>query len=987
MIRLFDTPGPRVFAAPPGVDFAAELARGLRGRLRAAPPEALAEVDLLINTRRGLRAVRAAFEDAGPAVFLPRLATVEGFAAGRTDAPPPVDRLTRRLTLTRLVGAMLARRPELGPPAAAGPLAEALAALLDECQNEGVPLSALDGAAEDDPAAHWSKTLDFLKLLRDAWPAQLAAEPAMSDPVQRRRDEVAALIAEWEASPPSRPVIAAGSTGSTRITADLLVAIARAPQGAIVLSGFDFALDADGWAEISPDHPQFGHARLLARLGLAPADVRPWAGAPAEEGAAGPRTRLLAEALRPAPVTHRWRAALPRLAAEAEAATAGLELIEASSPAREAEAIALVMREALERPEGRVALVTPDRNLARRVSAALGRWGVTPDDSSGPPLARTPPGVFMAMIAEILCRPFDRVALLALLKHPLAAAGAGRAAHLRGVSRLERRGLRRREVALRLGSIAEIEAAMVGREGEEKTPLADAALRAALAPLRPWSGRQPLAEMVRAHQEAAFALAGPALYEKEAGEALRAALERFARAAEDSAYGDADAAEYPALFAAALAEAGEVREEPWAPHPRLKIWGPLEARSQMAETVVLGGLTEGAWPVAPAVDPWLSRPMRARIGLPPPERRIGLSAHDFMQCAAAPRAILSFAARAGGAPTTPARWLSRLTALLGAVDGGARLAEMRRRGARWTGLAARIGAPDFRMDPAPRPAPRPPAAARPRRLSVTRIETLIRDPYAIYAREVLKLRVLDDPGAPADQRDRGEVLHKVMERFIAETMAGWPGAGPAAALFDRITAETVAASTAAPVQALAWGARLGRVRDWFLAKEAERRAAGRPIAQEAAGELTFRTRGGDFSLNGRADRVDLLNTGELAIYDYKAQTIPTKEQIKIFQKQLPLLALIASEAGLGSRAPTPVGALAYLSLSGAGAGGEERAVALEPDALERLIGLIEAYETEERPYLPRAYPEMMGFASDYDHLSRFGEWEDAAPDAAPPGAS
>lgn len=976
MIRLFDTCGPRVFGAPPGADFAAQLAAGVRARLAGAPPEALAGVEITLNTLRAIRATQAAFEAAGPAVFLPRLTAMDVFASA-ADAPPAIDRLSRRLILTRLTSAFLSARPEFGASGAAEPLAEALAGLLDEFQREHVPLSALERAAETDPAAHWRRTLEFLMLIREAWPAQLSAAPEQMDPEARRRRQADALLAEWAAAPPERPIIAAGSTGSTRTTADLLVAIAGLPQGALILAGFDFDLDAEGWAGITPDHPQFGHARLLERLGLSPAEVRRWD----EAAAPSPRARLLTEALRPAPVTHRWRSALGALGAEAGASTGGLELIEAPSPAREAEAIALLMREALDEGRGRIALVTPDRNLARRVAAALGRWGLVADDSAGRPLGLSPPGVLASMVAAMLCRPFDQVALLALLKHPLAASGPARRAHLAGVARLELAGFRRRAVALRLGSIEDIEAAEILKR-EESAPLADEALRPALAALRAWSAPAALPDLVAAHRAALEALAGETLFERADGRALRAAFDRFAEAAES--YGEAEPGDYPQLFSAALAEAPMVHDEALEPHPRLHIWGPLEARSQLADVMILGGLNEASWPPAPAVDPWLSRPMRERIGLSPPERRIGLSAHDFLQAAAAPRAVLTRSLKTDGAPTTPSRWLSRITALLGAVDRGAPLAAMRMRGARWLALADAMAAPPASMGHAPRPAPRPPARARPRRLSVTEIETLIRDPYAIYARHVLGLRAFDDAGAAADQRDRGEVLHEVVERFIGETMENWPGAG-AGAIFDRIAAEVIAASVAAPVQGMAWAARLARVRDWFLAGEEARRALGRPVALEASGVLEMETASGRFLLRGRADRVDALSEGGFAIYDYKAQSIPTQEQIRIFQKQLPLLALIAEAAGLEGAGRGPVSRLAYLSLSGAGEGGKMVEVEPEPDARARLIDLIEAFEGD-RAYLARAYPEMISYGSDYDHLSRFGEWGDRAADAPPPGA-
>ncbi|MFN3260498.1 MAG: double-strand break repair protein AddB [Pikeienuella sp.] len=977
MRPIFEEPGPRVFGLPPGADFAASLARGLRARLGDAPPEALARITVTLATGRAIRAVERAFEAGTEATFLPRLAPIAALGAGMAEAPPAIGALERRLTLTRLVSTFLAASPESGAPVAAPGLAAALADLLDEMQREEVPPARLDEAAETDPAEHWLRTLQFLAILREKWPEHLAALD-LSDREALRRLDVAALLSEWAGAPPEAPLLAAGSTGSTRTTQDLLAAIARLPQGAVLLPGFDFTLDAAGWAGMNPDHPQYGAHLLLKRLGMEPTEVRRWE----REAEPTARARLLSHALRPAPATDGWRAALPEIRDYAGAATEGLTLIEAESPAREAEAIALLMREALERGEPRVALTTPDIGLARRVAAELSRWGVAPDMAAGRPLGLTPAGVFARLVARLLSRPFDQAALLALLKHPLAGAGEERGALRAAVSRLELKGLRRRQVALRLRSVAAVAAEMV-KEGEGEAPLAAPALLPVLAALEPMPEAAPLSALVARHRVAAEAIAGAALFERADGAALLAAFERFGAAA--PALGpEARAAEYADLFEAALDDAGEVRDPAAGADARIVIEGQREARIGGAGLVILGGLNEGTWPAAPPVDPWLSRPMRARIGLPPPERRIGLSAHDFLSAAAAPRAVLSRAGKAEGAPTTPSRWLSRLVALLSAVEGGAPLAAMRARGA-----AALARADALRRAPPPpaakRPAPNPPAEARPRKLSVTEVEALIRDPYAIYARHVLKLRPLDPLGAAADARDRGEVLHLAVERFVEETMGRWPGREAAGPLFDRIAAEAVSASVGAPSQALAWEMRLARLRDWFLAEEEARRAEGRPAALEASGVLEFVTRGGDFTLRGRADRVDALEEGGLAIYDYKSGATPSKEQARIFQKQLPLLALIAEAAGLEGAPRAAARRLAYIALSGAGEGGKTVEIEPEADALARLVALIEAFETD-RPYIPRAYPEESGFASDYDHLSRFGEWSDRVAEEAPPGA-
>ncbi|TVQ55842.1 MAG: double-strand break repair protein AddB [Rhodobacteraceae bacterium] len=958
-MKLFATEAPRVFAVPPGAAFADAFAAGLRARLDGRGPEALARVEVLLNTRRARRALEAAFEAGTAATYLPRIRTLDDLADDpltAPDLPPAVDPTRRRLTLTRLVAAFLARRPDLGPEAAAPAHARALAALLDEMQREGVALSALDAAAPPEHARHWDETLRFLAILRDAWPAILAEQEAGAlDPEARRRAAIETLVEDWRAAPPAAPTIAAGSTGSVATTALLLAAVARLPDGAVVLPGFDPERAADVWPAVGPEHPWGGMKRLLDGLGLAPGDVALWSPDAPESR---PRRRLLAEALRPAPATDGWLAARATLAVEAETATAGLSLIEAPDPRREATAIALALREAVETPGRRAALVTPDRTLARRVASTLLRWGVEADDSGGRPLALTPPGVFLKLVADVAFGGFDAVTLLALLKHPLAQAGDGRGEHLAATRRFELAFLRRRP---ELASLR----ALHGAFPDPETPFA--AALGALAALGETTG--DLAALAAAHRRAAEAVAGPALWEKAAGEAARAAVDAFVAAA--PVYGDCAPAAYPALFADALD--GEVREEAFRPDPRVAIWGPLEARMQSADLVVLGGLVEGVWPATPSPDPWLSRPMRARVGLPSPERRIGLAAHDVLSAACAPRALLTRSLRAGGAPAAPSRWLARLTTLLGGAAPEA-LDAMRARGAVHVAMADALERPAESAAPAPRPCPKPPVAARPQRLSATAVETLIRDPYAVYARHVLRLFPLDPVSRDIDARDRGLALHDALRRFV-EATPEWP-ADPAPAFRAAIDAALAEAHAPEALRRL-WRARLERLAPILLAEEAARRAAGRPLALEAAGERSA----GAFTLTARADRIDRLTGGGLALYDYKTGRIPTDAEIAAFSKQLPLEAAIAVAGGFAEAGDGPVATLAHISLGGGKGGGattpvKGEAAALAAEAWDGLLRLIACYDAPDTGYAARARPQRLRYASDYDHLARFGEWED-----------
>ncbi len=963
MTGIFDTSGPRVFGLPPGVDFTGELARGLRTRLTGHPVEALARTQIAINTSRAARTLAAAFETGDAATFLPRIETFERFVEDpRAPIAPAIDRLERRLTLTRLIGAMLQNDPSLGPPGAAGPLADTLARLLDEMHAAKAPLSRLADAVTDEALAdHWAASLKFLGVLGAAWPDHLA-ERGRIDPEARYAAAAAAKIAALGETPPDHVVIAAGSTGSKRVTADLLIAVASAPQGAVILPGFDFALDADGWAAATPEHPQFGYRELLDRFRLSPVDVRPWTG----KATPGPRARLLAETLRPAPVTHHWLTTLPSLRQDIPDATRDLTLIEAPSPRREAEAIALILREALE-GEGAAALVTSDRTLARRVAAVLARWGIEPDDSAGRPLSLTPPGIFLTATAALLTRHFDAVALLALLKHPYADVPPLE------VARLEMEGLRNRDIAHRLTGVD----ALIGAHAFDDAPLVDEALARGLSCLSPWPAGQarPLADLVRAHRTAAEGLANNKLWADADGAAAAAALTRLEETA--GAYGAATPADYPALLSTALSEAGDVASDAFRGHPRLSIWGTLEARAQTADTLVLGGLNEGVWPAQPAPDPWLNRQMRAAVGLNAPERRIGLAAHDFLQAASAPRVFLTRAVKSDGAPTTPARWLSRLTTLLEGADMSV-LEAMKTRGADWLAWAQAMDAPSAPVAPAPRPEPRPPVAARPRGLSVTEIETLIRDPYSIYARRILRLRALDEPGAPPDKRLRGETLHLVMERFLAASDP-WPGAAPARALFDQIADDVVAEMTPPPALSRIWRARLARVAPWIVEKEAARRAESHPIGAELKGEVVVPTAAGRFTLRGRADRIDRLNAGGVAIYDYKAGQAPSDKQAKTYAKQLPLLGAMAEAGAFEAFAAETAAVLTYIILSGAKDGGDDKPIEPDPAALDGLVKLISAFENPDQAFIPRASPEKQAWTSDYEHLSRYGEWTDRAP--------
>ncbi len=965
-------PPPRLYGLPPGADFPAELIRGLEHRLAGQPPEAWARVEILVNTARMQRRLTRLFAE-GPARLVPRIRLLTRIADDPVlSLPPALPGLRRTLELAQLVRGLIAAQQDLAPPSAAFDLADSLAGIFDEMASEGVPAETLEGLDVAGLSEHWARALRFLTLAGGVTGAD-ALPPAAG----RLRMAAEALTERWRTDPPDHPVIVAGSTGSRGPVRLLMEAVARLPQGAVVLPGVDAHMPADIWDGLDEagggeDHPQYRYADLSRRLGLHPTEIRPWSDA----DPAPARAALLSMALRPAPVTDRWMRDGPALG-DLDAATREIDLIEADDPAEEADAIAIRLRRAVE--DGtRAALVTPDRMLTRRVEAALDRWGIAADDSAGVPLQQTAPGRLLRQVAALMSEPPGAEELLALLKHPLAHSGADRARHL-----LETREF---DLWLRRDPPPEIGPATLAAFAEARPEAAPwARWVAALLPRSP--AEAPLAAFVSAHRDLAEALAaGPdgtaaELWAEAPGRAARELMDELA--AEAGAGGAMAARDYAEL-AGALLGARESRR-PDEGRADVAIWGTLEARVQGADLVILAGLSEGTWPEAPPPDPWLNRPMRRAAGLLLPERQVGLSAHDFQQAACAPRVVLSRARRDAEAETVAARWLNRLTNLLGGLPetgGKQALERMRNRGDVWIGYARAAAAHRLAAPPAPRPAPCPPVAARPRGLSVTRIQTLIRDPYAIYAERILRLRPLDPLRPEPDAPLRGITVHRILERFVTHGPA--PDDPAAAEALRAIAADELAKIPWRAARAM-WQAQVDRIADWFVAGEMRRRAEVAETVTERRGEFTVP--GTDFALTGTADRIDQRTDGRLVVYDYKTGTPPTDKTIRHFDRQLLLEAAMAEA---GAFAGVPRATVAQVCHIGVGAKPSDAPLTLrategdamlDPDAtLLELRRLIEGWARRDRGYTALRAVHSMAAQGDYAHLARFGEWSlDDAP--------
>ena len=977
---VFSTNNPRYFAIASGRPFLNDLAETL---LHSAlnGDFALSDMTIYLPTRRAARALTDAFLDAsrGGALLLPSMKAIgdidedeiirfDAEAADELDEPPAISSIERRLILARFIAekdkthfdgqrrwsAALAAADELGK-------------LLDSLFTEEIPASRLRDIVPDSLAEHWQESLEFLSIITRAWPEYLEAR-GLSDPAKRRIDLIERQRARWEATPPANPIIIAGTTGSTPAVARFMKTVAALPMGCVVLPGLDLNADDSVWDAIDEPHPQSGLRDLLVnKLKITRDDVTPW---PSEETDAADvriaRVNFLTIALRPAEASDSWREWVETARADKKnvgEALNGFSLIEAEAEEDEAAAIALVLRENLEHAAAKAIFITPDRDISRRVAAIMRRWGVTVDDSAGTPFANTPCGTYLRLVARWMDDVSDPVALLAMIDHPLFEGGLTaierRAAFQDFDHRL--RGLRP------LQGLAGLEAKLT-----ERGPVNDASNRllhvikdcAALISTENYSFGSRLATHLTIAEtfSASDACDGAKrLWSGEDG-AFGAQLIANLRSEVDQITGS-NVSEYAAIFDR-LVSGGAVRMHRGA-HPRISILGPLEARLQSADLIVLAGLNEGVWPRDAAIDPFLSRPMRKNLGLPSPERRIGLSAHDFAQFAAAPRVVLTRAKRQGGKPAKPSRWIVRIKNILN----GAGAIEDFDQSARYRALIENLDKPQT-MRCAPAPHPRPPVEARPTSLYVTQVEKLMRDPYAVYARHILRLRKLDPHDDAFGMRDVGNLFHAALEAFAAT-----PNEQSADA-FLKILKEK-APHVGFNTERLAfWAPHFSAAAQYIEAWSKDRAANGSPCVIEGEGARALDIDGETFTLRARADRIDLDKDGSAFVIDYKTGAPPTLKQTQKFSPQLPLTGLIVREGGFVEMGARRINGLEYVRVLNRKTGEASQPVpgdacdALIEQAFEGVVSLIRHFRDPASAYFSQPRAEYANQFGDYDHLAR-----------------
>ncbi|MFN3944448.1 MAG: double-strand break repair protein AddB [Allosphingosinicella sp.] len=972
---------PAVFTIPPHRAFADALAAGLIA-LHGREETGLARGIVLVPSNRAGRAIQDAFvrRTERKGLLLPRLVPIgdeelEARIGGLIEpigdgegVPPAVEPVERLMLLARLV-----QRHSGVDAAEAIRLAEDLGRTLDQLLIEEVDPARLRDIAAGLPdlSVHWQKSLDRLMLILRDWP-QTLVEQGRIDLADRRNRLLDRVARRWHAAPPAGFVCAAGITTTAPAVARLLKVVARMPGGMVVFPALDLGMPEEEWGALGPHdpdpvtgrrlhaietHPQFQLKRLLDLMSVGRGEVARWRWGGGRDAPAA-RSRAIAHAMAPAEFTARWQALKP-----AERRLTGIRALELADPAEEAQAVAIALREALETPERTAALVTPDRDLARRVSAHLRRWGIEADDSAGRPLSRTPPGTLILALAAAATERFAPVPLLTVLKHPLVMKGEGRRAWLEGTRDLD--------LALRgprpPAGLSGIDAHLADRSRRDRDvrkraaawwPLASRRLEALERAFA--NAEADLPALLAALREAASALSDDEVW---AGPAGRAASDLFAALEPAAAHGPERLD--PASLAPILERlmAGVAVRPPFGQHPRIFIWGLIEARLQHADLMILAGLNEGAWPALPTPDPWLAPRIRTELGLPGLERRIGLAAHDLSTALGAPRVLVTRARRGARSPAVASRFWLRLEAM----TGGLTRSPTHRRWAQGLDRPAAFA-------PARQPAPSPEPASRPRRISVTEVDRLKADPFAFYARRMLALSALDPIDADPGPAWRGSAVHEALERWMKED-----DCDPARL---RARAQELLESHAAhPVVRALWQPRLLEAIDWIAEEVARNRDAGRlPLRAEAYGTCSL----AGVELYGIADRIDRMADGSLAIVDYKTGKAPSAKAVaEGYSMQLGLIGLIAERGGFEGVEGVPAcfeywslararGRLGHVSAPVGGRSGIDPADFT--DIAERnFTAAAGKWLTGDAPFTAKLHPEHAPWG-DYDQLARVDEW-------------
>ena len=987
-------------------------------------PLALSRATIFVPTRRAARELRSALMDhlGGNSILLPQIRPLgefdedahlfEGGADDFVKVRPPIEPMERQLILGWLIAQwtdhltahlrQLYNDEELTTPVSTADafwLANDLASLIDQLQTEDLSFDDIQAAGDVEVSEWWGVTLAFLQILRTEWPAILDERKRL-DSAEHRNAMLRGEAKRLEALQPSDPVIVAGSTGTIPATADLIATIANLPAGAVVLPGYAFEmsedttklLDAAVDMSSAVSHPQFGMHRLVRKMG-AFGLVQPL-GEPQSANLAA-RDQWVRTALAPASLTSDWNVERHKID---DGAFENVAVLAAPNERDEAACIAAALREAIADPTVQAALVTPDRMLARRVVSELAQYGIEADDSGGTPFDATPHGTLIAFAFSIIFQPGDPAALLALLKNPLVQTGVEAQTYATQINWLEKLVLRGGVGRFSMSEFTDFTAAQISKlknadsftPGWVKELTADDEAHASDIAQRLQDAFRPLTDIVARSEHVPLETAleasilvfealaknedgdHSALYAGEAGTMLRSTLTQFMASESGLVF---EASQWPEIVRAITS--GMLVKPNRGGHPRVSIWGALEARLQSVDFMILGGLNEGVWPQQTSNDPFLTRGMKARMNMQPPERRIGLAAHDFQMGMGQRKVLLTRSARIDNTPAVASRWVQRLETLAGKQAVG----RLHARGDRYLHIVRATEA-TTNVPLEERPNFAPPLEARPKHFSVTEIERLRRDPYAIYAKKTLDLKPLDPLTRDPDAAERGTLIHKILEDITFAQLDY-----NSDAIVDNIQrlATKVFDGAALPEDIeIIWHARFDALIEGLVDWENDREELGvTRHAEIKANRLQIADTG--VTLGGRPDRLDQRADGLIDIIDFKTGGAPSAKQVKaLLAPQMPLEVALLKRGGFDD-VTGDAAALLYITLGPTGkvdiknvCGSGKNSVdanELGQIAWEKLVDIIHYYGDAKNGYISRAVPALQhDYGGEYDHLARVMEW-------------
>ncbi len=990
---------PRFSTIPLGYPFIETLANGLLEDFANEPPEILSSVTILLPNQHAARSLREAFEQNNPhgAILLPAIHAIADFTENKFDGPnfdrttnlipddcalpSPITPIRRRLLLATLLERWWTIRSKdtYNRYDHALRVAEDLANVMDQIQTSqlGIPRSGTN--IDSDIAVHWQETIMFLRIITEQWP-QLLAERDLLDPAMRRNLVIQMLTQSWEDDPPQSPIIIAGTTSSVPALLQLISAVAGLPFGKIILQGVDKDLEEQYWQILRPSHPQYALKCLLDHLNLTRDKVTYW-DKTVEPEYLHHRRRVLTDVMSPG---------IPSFADNRASQNgclnlAGLQSITCPDQEYEATIIAMLMNEAIKAKGSRCVLVTSDPNLIQRVKVEAKRWQLIIDDTAGTPVSRTLAGVFFHSIADFATNHGSFVSILSLLKHPLSAGGLDKKTFQDHVRRLELFIRNRMRISPNHNMKDILQILFSEAAPKELIAWFQDFLSAARNLLELTDdGQKPLGYFLQAHMTFAEWLATELttngrtrIYNSEGGHQIMSLMQELILVSKDAP--DVISHQYASVFSELLFDTHIQPTQNGG--KRLCIWAPIEVRLQQPDLVIISDCNEGTWPPQTNTDSWLSQSIRQMLGLPDADQLIGLAAHEFSHLFCTPNVILIRSSRKAGLETVPSRWLIRLEAALKNNNSPTALID---KSDYWLERANLVDKPEFSPARKHPPSPCPPVQARPRRMSVTRIERWMKNPYEVFARDILKLYPLESITIPQNASYFGTLVHEALAQF-EEARADQSLVNSFETLI-KIGHSCFLEKPISTINKLFWWPRFERIAKWYVAFSKEHLSGVNTSFSECEGEIIVETPRGPFVITARADWIHQNNDGTLDIIDFKTGALPsTTKLLSGDTLQLPLEAAIARSGGFTNVPASRIRALVYIRLSGYEAAGEYKELCKNlPEVIDNTLSMVRefvaSYDDTSMTYRSAALEPWDARFDPYRHLSRAQEWASWDPD-------